>query len=52
MKVAGCGAIDAVLEIEKYAQKKGLTDFTFGADNIQRIAVTLFLEMNRKAGRA
>lgn len=52
MKMAGCGAIDAVLEMERYAQSRGLTDFAFGADNIQKFAVTLFLEMNRKGARA
>lgn len=52
MKMAGCGAVDAVLEIEKYAQSRGMVDFVFGAENVQKIAVTLFMEMNRKAGRA
>ena len=51
MKVAGVGAIDAVLEVEKYAQSKGLVDFAFGADNIQKIASCLFIELCKKAGR-
>jgi hypothetical protein len=52
MKMAGCGAIDVALEVERYAQSKGMTDFLFGAENVQKVAVTLFLEMSRKAGRA
>lgn len=52
MKIAGCGAIDAVLDVEKYAQSKGMVDFSFGADNIQKIASCLFIELCKKAGRA
>lgn len=52
MKLAGIGAIDAVLEIEHYAQSRGMTDFAFGADNIQKLTACLFIEMNKKAGRA
>jgi hypothetical protein len=52
MKLAGIGAIDAVLEIEKYAQSRGMTDFCFGPDNIQKLTACLFIEMNKKAGRA
>lgn len=52
MKTAGLGAIDAVLEIERYAQQRGLTDFAFGADNIQKLAACLFIELSKKAGRA
>jgi len=52
MKMAGIGAIDSVLEVEKYAQSRGLTDFNFGADNIQKIMACLFIEMSKKAGRA
>lgn len=50
MKIAGCGAIDAVLEIESYAKSKGLPDFAFCSDDIQKLTVTLFLSM--KGGRA
>jgi len=52
MKLAGIGAIDAVLEIEHYAQSRGMTDFAFGADNIQKLTACLFIEMSKKAGRA
>jgi hypothetical protein len=52
MKLAGIGAIDAVLEIEKYAQSRGMVDFNFGADNIQKLTACLFIEMSKKAGRA
>jgi hypothetical protein len=52
MKMAGIGAVDAVLEIEAYAKSRGLTDFEFGVDNIQRLTACLFIEMNKKAGRA
>jgi hypothetical protein len=51
MKIAGCGAIDAVLDVERYAQERGMTDFAFGADNIQKIASCLFIELCKKAGR-
>lgn len=51
MKMAGIGAVDAVLEIEKYSQSRGMVDFTFGADNLQKITIALFIEMSRKAGR-
>lgn len=52
MKIAGIGAIDAVLEVEQYAQSRGLTDFVFGADNVQKFAACLFIELCKKAGRA
>jgi hypothetical protein len=51
MKLAGIGAIDAVLEIENYAQSRGMTDFNFGADNIQKLTACLFIEMSKKAAR-
>jgi hypothetical protein len=51
MKMAGIGAVDAVLEIEKYAQSRGMTDFNFGADNIQKLTACLFIEMSKKAAR-
>lgn len=52
MKLAGIGAVDAVLEIEKYAQSRGMVDFNFGADNIQKLTACLFIELSKKAGRA
>lgn len=52
MKIAGRGAIDAVLDIEQYAQSRGMTDFVFGADNVQKIAACLFIEISKRAGRA
>lgn len=52
MKVAGIGAIDAVLEVEQYAQSRGMVDFSFGADNIQKLTACLFIELSKKAGRA
>lgn len=52
MTAAGRAAVDAVLEIERYAQSRGMTDFAFGADNLQAIAVSLFIAMDRKGGRA
>lgn len=51
MKCAGIAAIDAVLEIEDYARSRGMTDFAFGADNIQAIMCTLFINA-QKGGRA
>jgi hypothetical protein len=52
LKMAGCGAIDAVLAIEHYAEQRGLTDFSFGVENIQKFAACLFIELNKKVGRA
>ena len=48
---AGYAAIDAVLAVERYAQSKGLTDFSFGAENIQKVWLTLYIDA-RKGGRA
>ena len=52
MKVAGCGAIDVVLEVENYARAKGMTDFAFDPASIQDLVVSLFISMEKKAGRA
>src|SRR3954451_10157668 len=52
MKMAGIGAIDSVLEVEKYARSKGMVDFCLGPAEIQDIAATIFIEMNKKGGRA
>lgn len=52
LAVAGCAAVDAVHEIERYAQSRGMTDFAFGAENIQKFAACLFIELSRKGGRA
>ena len=51
MMAAGKAAIDAVLEIGAYAQRQGMTDFSFGAENLQKIMVTLYIDA-RKGGRA
>jgi len=48
---AGRAAVDAMLAVESYAQSKGMTDFCFGADNLQRLWVTLYIDA-RKGGRA
>jgi len=50
MKQAGIAAIDAVLEIEQHARNRGMTDFEFGSENIQKFAVTIFIE-TRRGGR-
>jgi len=52
MKMAGCGAIDVVLAVEAYAREKGLTDFAFDPASIQDLVTTLFISMEKKAGRA
>jgi hypothetical protein len=52
MKAAGRGAIDAVLDIEEYARQRGMTDFTFGEENVQKIAGCLFIELCKRGGRA
>ena len=46
----GKAAIDAVLAVEAYARSKGLGEFAFGPDNIQRLWVTLFIS-GRNGGR-
>jgi hypothetical protein len=51
MTAAGRMAIDAVLAIEAYARSRGMADFVFGADNVQKIAVSLYIDL-RKGGRA
>ena len=51
LKIAGMQAIDAMLEVEQHAQKRGLTDFVFGAENLQKIWLALYIDM-RKGGRA
>ena len=51
VKTAGRIAIDAVLEVEQYARDRGMTDFVFGADNVQKILVSLYIDL-RKGGRA
>lgn len=40
---AGKATIDAVAEVEHHARQKGMGDFCFGPENIQKIWVTLFL---------
>jgi hypothetical protein len=45
-------AIDVLLDIEKHAQAHGLADFTFGADNIQKIWMSLFIDVRRNGGRS
>jgi hypothetical protein len=51
LAASGKAAVDAVLEIEKHARERGLTDFAFGADAVERFAVTLFIELNRRGSR-
>ena len=51
MMAADKAAIDAVLELEAYARRQGMTDFSFGAENLQKIIVTLYIDA-RKGGRA
>jgi hypothetical protein len=51
MTAAGIAAIDAVLEVERYARDKGMTDFEFGSENIQKVWMTLYID-SRKGGRA
>ena len=51
IRFAGMAAIDAVLAVEAYAQSKGMTDFSFGAENIQKVWLTLYIDA-RKGGRA
>ena len=52
LKMAGCGAIDAVLEMENYARSRGMVDFVFGPENLQKFASCLFIEMCKRGGRA
>lgn len=51
MKLAGRGAVDAILDTEAYARSKGLTDFVFDGDAVQKIMVSLYIDL-RKGGRA
>jgi hypothetical protein len=48
----GLATIDAVLEVERHAQARGLRDFTFGADNIQKIWMSLFIDIRKNGGRS
>jgi hypothetical protein len=47
----GKRAFDAAMAVERYAQEKGLAGFTFGADNVQRIWMTLYIQSARNGGR-
>ena len=49
---AGLATIDAVLEVERHVQARGLRDFTFGADNIQKIWMSLFIDIRKNGGRS
>jgi len=51
IRFAGMAAIDAVLAVEAYAKSRGMTDFAFGAENIQKVWMTLYIDA-RKGGRA
>ena len=51
MKLAGRGAIDAVVETEKYAKTRGLGDFVFDSLSVQKIMVSLSIDL-RKGARA
>ena len=44
-------AIDSLLKVEAYAQNKGLTDFTFGSENAQKVWMSVFIELSRKGAR-
>jgi hypothetical protein len=51
MKLAGRQAVDAILDTEAYARAKGLVDFVFDGDAVQKIMVSLYIDL-RKGGRA
>jgi hypothetical protein len=52
MRNSGLQSIDIVLEVEGYARAKGMTDFTFGAENIQKIWTTLFIDLRKNGVRS
>ena len=52
LALSGRAAIDAVLATEEYAKERGLTDFAFGAENIQKVWMSLYIELNRKGARS
>jgi hypothetical protein len=47
----GIQAIDAILKLERYANERGLTDFAFGADAIERIAVHISIGAQQRSSR-
>jgi hypothetical protein len=51
MKLAGRGAIDAVVDVEGYARSRGLAEFVFDSLSVQKIMVSLYIDL-RKGGRA
>ncbi len=51
MKLAGRGAIDAVVSTEEYARARGLSEFVFDSLSVQKIMVSLYIDL-RKGGRA
>lgn len=53
LKATGRAAIDAVLDVERYAQERGLTDFAFGAEDVRALWISSFIEASRsnKGGR-
>lgn len=48
----GCAAVDAVLVVESYARSRGLTDFAFSPENIEKLWVTLFIDARKSGVRA
>lgn len=44
----GKAAIDAVLAVEDYARQRGMDDFVFGSENVQKIWMSLYIEINRR----
>jgi hypothetical protein len=52
LKRAGVAAVDAVLEVESYARSRGMVDFAFGAKNLQKVWLALYIDARKTGGRA
>ena len=52
LKRAGFAAVDAVLEVESYAQSRGMVDFEFGAENLQKVWLAIYIDSRKNGGRA
>ena len=52
LKRAGLAAVDAVLEVESYARSRGMVDFEFGAENLQKVWLAIYIDSRKNGGRA
>jgi hypothetical protein len=51
LTLTGIEAINAVLAVEAYARSRGLASFEFGADNIQKVWISLYIDQARGGRR-